>query len=132
MPCASDKDDSLVGEKATVSGWGKDSDKATAVSPVLREVSSDVISRLKCNLRYFGIITKNHLCTNGKGGKGACSGDSGGPLTVTKEDNQKTLVGVVSFGIAFGCEVGWPSVFTKVSAYVKWINENTGIPSTCV
>ncbi|KAF2887151.1 hypothetical protein ILUMI_19022, partial [Ignelater luminosus] len=128
LPCHSDLENTLVGEQATVSGWGKDSDKATAVSPVLRQVSSEIISRRWCTIPYFGMISKNHVCIRGKGGKGACSGDSGGPLVGKKANGQKVQYGVVSFGIAFGCELGWPSVFTRVSSYVKWINRKTGIP----
>lgn len=128
LPCESDKDVSLVGEKATISGWGKYWDKATDLSPVLRDVTSEIISRRQCNIRFLGLVTKNHVCTNGKEGKGACSGDSGGPVTVLKKNNQITLIGIVSFGMPFGCEIGWPSVYTRVSSYVNWISQNTGIP----
>jgi len=128
LPCYSDMNTNLANQEATVSGWGKDSDKATAVSPVLRKVSSKITSDVICKIAYFGIPGVNHLCMNGKGGKSSCSGDSGGPLVTLAEDGQRVQQGVVSFGLAFGCEIGWPSAYTRVSSFLKWINENTGLP----
>lgn len=34
-------------------------------------------------------------------------------------------VGIVSFGIAIGCEVGWPAAFARVTSYLDWIAANT-------
>jgi len=48
-------------------------------------------------------------------------GDSGGPLFV-----DGTVVGLVSW--AYGCAVqGYPTVYTRVSAYRDWIREQTGV-----
>lgn len=43
----------------------------------------------------------------------ACSGDSGGPLTIQRRGGSMQI-GVVSFGLALGCERAWPSVFVRV------------------
>lgn len=56
-------------------------------------------------------------------GKGACSGDSGGPL-VTKGADGATQVGVVSWGMIPCGSLGAPSVFTRVSAFLDFINEH--------
>lgn len=46
-------------------------------------------------------------------------GDSGGPLTV-----DGVLVGLVSW--ALGCaRVSYPTVFTRVSEYIDWIEKNS-------
>ena len=44
-------------------------------------------------------------------------GDSGGPLVA---DGQQ--IGIVSFG--FLCARGLPDIFTRISPYAKWIQEN--------
>lgn len=47
-----------------------------------------------------------------------CNGDSGGPLIVDSPRGD-VVVGVVSYGI--DCFEAGPSVYTKVSAYTKWV-----------
>jgi len=64
-------------------------------------------------------------------GGSTCNGDSGGPLILN--DGSNTLIGATSFGIAFsfgialGCERGWPGVFTRVTSYLDWIEAKTGV-----
>jgi secreted trypsin-like serine protease len=52
-------------------------------------------------------------------------GDSGGPL-VYEISGVPNIVGVVSFGHASGCEVGWPAVYSRVTAYLSWISTVKG------
>lgn len=53
-------------------------------------------------------------------------GDSGGPLLKYK-NGQPTVVGITSFGYA-GCgNPGAPSVFTRVSRYVKWMRSTPAV-----
>ncbi|XP_063911252.1 chymotrypsin-1-like isoform X2 [Zophobas morio] len=60
-----------------------------------------------------------HLCAGVPGGgKGQCSGDSGGPLMV-----DGVQVGIVSWSVKPCTVKGYPGVFTKVSSYVDWIRE---------
>ncbi|XP_056633937.1 brachyurin-like [Diorhabda sublineata] len=106
-------------EKALVSGWGRPFDGARGISSVLREVDVPVITNSWCNLKYLGVVGDGQVCVSGSDGKSTCNGDSGGPLTFNG-----VQIGIVSFGVRLGCEVGWPAVFTRVSSYVKWINEN--------
>lgn len=80
MPTYSDLGNSFYGDSARISGWGRDSNSATAISPVLKQVIVEVQTNIICNLQYLGLIQTTHICTSGTGGVGACSGDSGGPL----------------------------------------------------
>ncbi|XP_063229583.1 brachyurin-like [Bacillus rossius redtenbacheri] len=128
LPSVAQLSKTFANVPATVSGWGLDSDTATAVSPVLRYISQPVLSNGVCTLSYFGVITESHICTSGQDGKSTCSGDSGGPLTILDSDGARTQIGVVSFGLALGCEIGWPAAYARVTSYVVWITGVTGIP----
>ncbi|XP_066245186.1 brachyurin-like isoform X2 [Euwallacea similis] len=108
-----------LGNTTLVSGWGRPSDSVNSISPVLREVTSFVISNYACRLAYFGIVEESHICISGGSGIGTCNGDSGGPLVINGYQ-----VGVVSFVSSWGCEQGWPPGFARVTYYLDWIHAN--------
>ncbi|XP_031170491.1 trypsin I-P1-like [Sander lucioperca] len=111
-----------AGTTCWVTGWGTiRSGGTTLLFPqTLQEVSVPLVSITQCNAAY-GIITSNMICAGlPAGGKDSCQGDSGGPL-VTKSGSTWVQVGVVSFGK--GCALpGYPGVYTRVSQYTSWIN----------
>jgi secreted trypsin-like serine protease len=109
---------------ATVSGWGRFSDSLPQASDVLRFYRGTILSMANCRLRFPGVIMDNNICLSGLNNGGACQGDSGGPLTY--HDAEGSLhIGVVSFGLALGCEALWPSVFARTSSFETWINANS-------
>uniref|UniRef100_A0A1B0BMW1 Peptidase S1 domain-containing protein n=1 Tax=Glossina palpalis gambiensis TaxID=67801 RepID=A0A1B0BMW1_9MUSC len=114
------------GEMVWASGWGKDSDSATAVSQFLRYIEVPVLPRNDCTKYYAGSVTDKMICISGKDGKSTCNGDSGGPL-IYKEGDTNYVIGATSFGIIIGCEKGWPGVFTRVTSYLDWIEEKSGL-----
>merc|ERR1712142_722209 len=119
------------GELVTVTGWGKPSDSAGGISPVLRMVSDlPCISNKECN-DFYGIVGDGIVCIDTTGGKGSCNGDSGGPLIMKagmKAAGQAwNRVGIVSFGSSAGCEVGYPAGFTRTEYYLDWITSETGM-----
>uniref|UniRef100_A0A8U7NXR7 Uncharacterized protein n=1 Tax=Corvus moneduloides TaxID=1196302 RepID=A0A8U7NXR7_CORMO len=62
------------------------------------------------------------VCAGGDGVRSGCQGDSGGPLHCAV-NGQYQVHGVTSFVSSLGCNVlRKPTVFTRVSAYVSWIN----------
>jgi secreted trypsin-like serine protease len=65
-------------------------------------------------------VTFKYICL-------ALQGDSGGPLVYLESDDIYTQVGIVSFGAAIGCELGYPVGFTRVTSFLSWISETTGI-----
>merc|ERR1711956_45390 len=121
-----------VGSMVTVTGWGKPSDSAGGISPVLREVRDiPVMTNSDCN-DVYGIVGDGVVCIDTTGGRGSCNGDSGGPL-VKKAGGKAagdlwTQVGIVSFGSSSGCETGLPAGFTRTEYYLDWIKSETGMP----
>merc|ERR1719192_3050859 len=125
-------DTAAEGDLVTVTGWGKPSDSAGGISPVLRMVSDlPVISNSDCNAVY-GIVGPGVVCIDTTGGKGTCNGDSGGPLNMMGSmkgaGDKWKQVGVVSFGASAGCEVGYPAGFTRTEYYLDWVcSETNGV-----
>jgi secreted trypsin-like serine protease len=124
-----------AGIDVTVTGWGKPSDAATGISPVLRTVDVKTISNAVCADTYGGTITDGIVCIDTTGGRGSCNGDSGGPLTLTGKTVAGTpnpracQVGIVSFGSSSGCEKGLPAGFTRVAYFMDWITQKTTVGS---
>lgn len=99
----------LVGKVVTLSGWGYLGDSTDKRTRLLQYLHAEVIDQERC-ICYFlpGLVSqRRHLCTDGSNGRGACNGDSGGPV-VYHWRNVSYLIGVTSFGSAEGCEVGVP------------------------
>ncbi|KAJ8720331.1 hypothetical protein PYW07_012374 [Mythimna separata] len=117
----------FAGMGGTVSGWGIAAEGVTFISPTLRQKLMTVITDAMCNVYYFDQLPQDSMCAF-HGAAGTCKGDNGGPLTIfynlTEED---ILVGVASFVSADGCNDDRPSVFTRVSRYLDWISEVTGV-----
>ncbi|EDV96773.1 GH15024 [Drosophila grimshawi] len=113
------------GQRATASGWGKISDNASGVTNVLQYQIFDIVSVATCQ-SYYGSQTASSsvICIATPNKSSTCSGDSGGPLVL---DSTGRLVGVTSFVAAVGCEAGKPSGFTRVTSYLDWIRDNSGV-----
>ncbi|XP_022218651.2 serine protease 1-like [Drosophila obscura] len=123
LPAISSSYSTYAGQTAVASGFGKTSDASTSVASNLQYAELTVIPNAEC-ANTFGtlIVTDRVICVGTYNGVSTCNGDSGGPLAL--KDIQ---IGVVSFGSSAGCEVGSPAGFTRVTYYLEWIKENTGI-----
>ncbi|KAG8222288.1 hypothetical protein J437_LFUL003269 [Ladona fulva] len=89
------------------------------LSSELRSVDLLVGDLNRCNTTYHKYhlnVYSTQFCDTGVQGKAACDGDMGGPLFI---DDQ--VYGIVSWGRPCGY-AGYPSVYTKVSEYIDWIN----------
>lgn len=126
LPSYSEEDEKFAGLDAPASGWGKPTDDATSISPVLREVVTETITNLVCRFELI-TISANNICISGKGGKSTCNGDSGGPLHMIMDDGRYKQIGITSFGLVFGCELGLHAAFTRTTAYLQFIETNTGL-----
>ena len=118
--------------KCTISGWGETYGK-TAKN--LKEAEIFMFPKDTCetiySVRYD--YTDNMICAGRpRGGVDTCQGDSGGPMTCRSSRDlefnaeEDLLVGVTSWGQGCG-EKGVPGVYTKVSSYILWIGDVTGL-----
>ncbi len=114
-----------VGTLTTVTGWGATSEGG-AISNTLLKVDVPIFSQASCNSAYGG-VTEGMICAGyASGGKDSCQGDSGGPLIMAAGNGASKQVGIVSWGD--GCaRPNAPGVYTRVSKYVDWIKEKTGL-----
>uniref|UniRef100_A0A182Q4I7 Peptidase S1 domain-containing protein n=1 Tax=Anopheles farauti TaxID=69004 RepID=A0A182Q4I7_9DIPT len=113
------------GFTGTVSGFGRTSN-AGPTSAVVRFTTNPVMTNADCIARWnTALIQPQNVCLSGEGGRSSCNGDSGGPLAV--QDGGSRQIGIVSFGSAAGCSVGRPSVYTRVSHYLPWIEVNSDL-----
>jgi len=117
-----------AGTRGLVSGWGKTYHYGKAVS-MLQYINVPIVSEIECarvNDNYRP-VTQTNICTGSADGstfKSACQGDSGGPLAVKSCEGTWKLVGIVSWGHPQCDALFTYNVFTRVSSYIDWINEN--------
>ncbi|XP_011210742.1 trypsin-1 [Bactrocera dorsalis] len=122
--CLPDINHNFDNRDAIVAGWGLVKEGGVT-SNYLQEATVPIITNHECRqTRYKSKITDVMLCAGlvQTGGKDACQGDSGGPLIVN--EGRYKLAGVVSFG--YGCaQANAPGVYTRVSKFLDWIEQNT-------
>lgn len=107
------------GQNSITSGWGHTSYQGSS-SSVLLKVELPLGTASYCSRYWRAKFNRNIMvCAEVVRGKDNCQGDSGGPLVV-ENGGSWDLVGVVSAG--FKCDAGMPGLYTKVSAFVPWIN----------
>ncbi|XP_059486940.1 brachyurin-like [Neocloeon triangulifer] len=122
-------EETFEGAVATASGWGRVSDDDGRLSQFLKFVNVNIISNVDCEAIYGPAVNDAKLCIDTNSGfEGTCFGDSGGPLTITEADGISTAVGITSFVDDGGCQTGNPAGFTRVSMYIDWISQHSGIP----
>ena len=105
-------------------GWGLDQNDE--VAKFLRTANLDLQDAAA--KRAYGTVFKPEvMLASGRYIKaeriyaGGCSGDSGGPL-LGAVDGKQVLVGLTSWGSAQGCDRGKPTIFTRVTYYLKNIS----------
>ncbi|NXD18111.1 CTRC protein, partial [Nothocercus nigrocapillus] len=107
-----------------ITGWGRIRTNGPAAD-VLQQALLPVVDEATCTRsNWWGdLVTSDMVCAGGDGIVSGCNGDSGGPLNCQREGLWE-VEGIVSFGSALGCNtLRKPTVFTRVSAYIDWIEE---------
>ena len=119
------------GAQAVAIGWGTPApysavDRSTWPPTRLQQASLTLKSQDACRALMGNAFDREaHICTQDvQQGRGICNGDSGGPLFV-RGDGVDYQIGIASFAESFysGVLLCSTSGFTKVAAYVDWIDE---------
>ena len=121
--------------RATVIGWGAKNVIADwfyyyyEYPDALREVALPLVSREQCQRNTYYPVTDKMICAGYETlTKGACYGDSGGPLMVQRADASWAQIGIVSWGPSGCMSEGQYDVYTRVSSYYDWITTCTTNP----
>merc|ERR1712038_1701008 len=113
-----------------VVGWGKTSNNQSISTK--KGIYSEKQQKLEVPILIDDcprtrIDHDSQICAGGEKGKDSCNGDSGGglfwregALEDPESDKPWYLIGIVSFG-SRSCGVGRPAVYTRVSAFLDWI-----------
>ncbi|KRT85575.1 Trypsin, partial [Oryctes borbonicus] len=102
---------------AILAGWGRTATNS-GIPNNLQQLNTQTLTHAQCQQSWGGSVSTLQICAFIGSGRGACNGDSGGPLY---QSSNRAQLGVVSFGRAGGCAIGWPDVYARVSSYINWI-----------
>lgn len=119
----------VAGTALEVAGWGAVSADGEQYQSVLRSVQGRTLGGPADDYcgSWRGFDPVLELCVGSPGGDGACSGDSGGPVTAAL--GMTRLVGVTSYGLSGGCaDQTYPNVATRISSHADWIETRVGDP----
>lgn len=122
-------DDKINTKHVIATGWGL-TKFGGAPSDELLKVDLEIFDQEEC-VQYYGTgrkyrngIIEEQVCAGDRTGeKDTCEGDSGGALQLRVQQNGAYVyhvIGVTSFGKACGM-IANPSVYTRVSKYIDWI-----------
>ncbi|KAL4640368.1 neurotrypsin-like [Arapaima gigas] len=115
-----------VASNCFITGWG---DTGQSYSKTLQQASISLLHKRHCQLRYPGQFTGRMLCAGNAADQpwvDSCRGDSGGPLVCERPGRGWALYGITSWG--YSCRLrDSPGVYTKVSAFVPWIQRVAGL-----
>lgn len=112
-----------VGEAVRVAGWGISEVGVVEPTNDLQRAGAEVISNASAAMTFGSVIEPVHLAAKDPADIACpCVGDSGGPLVATISGTDR-LVGLVSFG-SLDCDPALPTIYTRVSSYLTWIEES--------
>uniref|UniRef100_A0A8B9JJQ9 pancreatic elastase n=1 Tax=Astyanax mexicanus TaxID=7994 RepID=A0A8B9JJQ9_ASTMX len=110
------------GTTCYATGWGT-TQTGGLLSAQLRQAYLPSVDYATCSSStWWGSVAKsNMICAGGTGAASICTADGGGPLNCLV-GGRYVVHGLSSFVSSLGCNVVYkPSVFTRVSAYLTWV-----------
>jgi hypothetical protein len=117
------------GVMSWVTGYGYTSVNPVIYPSTLQKVQLPIVSNAQASLVWNGQIAATDIMAGYRdGNKDACSGDSGGPMVVSVNGENK-LAGLVSWGSSNCNTYG---AYTRLSMFESWITRKTGIEITFI
>lgn len=107
-------------------GWGQ-TESNIGISDELIKVELDIYDTILCERIYEDedyLVNENNICSGVlEGGRDTCQGDSGGPIQILTPGHKclHSIIGITSFGLARCGIRNSAAVYTRVSAYLDWI-----------
>lgn len=111
-----------IGTNLTAAGFGRVSNSRGAQT-LQKTDKLAYISNEKCSEAWVREFPGNVMCALDPAGSDVCQGDSGGPLVTA---DRKMILGVVSFGPPDCTNEAIPSVYTRISEFVDFVEELGG------
>ena len=123
VPLNHDSRNPNLGDFVQAVGFGSIDDLGNVYPSVLHQVTTRVVNQQFCSRQYlqeYGspVPSETAFCA-GDADRDSCFGDSGGPLL----DETGAQVGITSYGNTRCADPDYPGVYTRVSAYIDWIDE---------
>lgn len=117
----------ISGDIATVIGWGSTDGVVDVYPDLLQEVEIPIVSNDTCSAAMSPYTIYDYeICAGyASGGKDSCSGDSGGPLLVSKNGGW-VVAGIVSWGGDECAKAGEYGIYARVADNLAWIEGYTG------
>ncbi|KAL7025311.1 hypothetical protein ACKWTF_013446 [Chironomus riparius] len=123
--CLMTPDNQVNVDKAVVTGWG--------LTQAFTGLTSDILQKAKLKIKDISTcrnyldnenVDSSQICAGDKT-RDTCSGDSGGPLQIISPKNKcvNIIVGITSFGSQYCGVENSVAVYTKVAAYLTWIEQ---------
>lgn len=104
-------------------GWGRtNKDEQDVLAEVLKQLRMTTLSHEDCQERVTFRLLDTTVCTEHSDGS-TCHGDSGGPMVRQNDNGTWILEGVLAGGPKVCGTVTAPMRFTRVSRFVRWVNE---------
>lgn len=119
----------------TLLGWGRHSlEDSISTSDDLKQATLQIVDLERCRALWSELskdfmnhISEDHICATARLDGAACNGDSGGPILRKAKAGTWFQVGIVSFGVGQSCVSDIPTIYTRISSYIPWIQQYVDI-----